>query len=658
MVVMSTDRFLHKLAKSRLLTAERLASATRESRTCNSASEIAEILVDRAILTRWQADHLLAGKSGFFLGKYKLLELIGRGAMGVVFKAEQPGMRRVVALKVMSQSLLDKPNAVDRFRREIRAAATLDHPNIVTAYDADSVDGRYYLVMEYVDGPDLKTWLRTHGQLPIGWVCECIRQAALGLQHAYERGVVHRDVKPSNLLVNAETALVAPKIKILDMGLARFVSESQVDGGLTRVDATLGTTDYVAPEQVISPREADVRADVYSLGCTFFQLLTDELPFESSGSVARLLLQPNQSPRDLRTLRPEISVELAAVLEKMLSYEPGDRFQTPMEVATVLEAFSGWQDPVEDVAVPDVATLETDECIAEKSTSEFRRDDTLNEFLGQLSEPSAEEMVFVAKSRPRSRSKTNTNLIWWSCAGLSMVALLVFWSFNAGRKPAAYSSAGRTTASATASGTNSGSKRLTPTEVDRRIVTWVTGQGGNVSITVGQSQTVLSSVSEIPDRPYLIEVIDLSHVTTLEPEGFRWLKRTPSLRSFHAGESAVTDQVAFELSQLKQLTTLDLGGTSVSNQGVRSLAGLHQLQSLNLRDTRVTDAGLVFVAALTELTYLNLSSTGVTGSGLKYLKRLKNLRTIDLRNLSVVSSDVAELRRALPNCRIIVPATL
>src|SRR3990172_2359075 len=218
-------------------------------------------------------------KKDFFqiLKKNQLLRVCGGGGVGVVFKAEQPEVR-TVAIKVLHRSLLSKPRAVSRFMREMRLAAVLNHPNLVVAYDADQIRETRYLVMEYVAGKSLKYYSQKQGRLPISWSCECIRQAALGLAHVHERGLVHRDVKPSNLLVISDSLSKRPRIKILDVGLSRFVSEADEDDGLTKAGQILGTMDYMAPEQIKDARTADIRADIYSLGTTLFQLLTGSPP--------------------------------------------------------------------------------------------------------------------------------------------------------------------------------------------------------------------------------------------------------------------------------------------------------------------------------------------------------------------------------------------
>ena len=268
---------------------------------------------------------------------YHVLRELGHGGMGVVYLAENTLMGRREALKVVSRELMERRNVSERFLREIRNSAQLQHPNIVTAYSAMHAGDRIVLAMEYIEGSDLGKLVHDRGPLQVADACNFIHQAALGLQHAHERGMVHRDIKPTNLML-ARTGNRAV-IKILDFGLARVTQEVPTDGALTRQGQMLGTPDYIAPEQTLNARTADIRADIYSLGCTFYYLLTGAPPFPASSLYEILQAHQSVDAMPLNLVRPEVPMELAAVVAKMMAKEPSNRFQNPREVAQATKRF-------------------------------------------------------------------------------------------------------------------------------------------------------------------------------------------------------------------------------------------------------------------------------------------------------------------------------
>jgi hypothetical protein len=280
--------------------------------------------------------------------RYRVEELLGVGGMGAVYRARHLLMERTVALKVINHNLVGDPAAVDRFRREMRAAAQLAHPNIVTAHDAEQAGATHFLVMEYVEGRSLARLLAENGPLPVPQACACVRQAALGLQHAFEQGMVHRDLKPHNLIVTPDG-----RVKILDFGLARFAVESLSPGGqpeeqggedprqaapeaVTEVGTVMGTPDYIAPEQVRNAHAADIRADIYSLGCTLYELLAGRPPFPEGTPLQKVMAHLDRKPPPVTAVRPEVPAEVARIVERMLAKEPAQRYQTPAEVAEAL----------------------------------------------------------------------------------------------------------------------------------------------------------------------------------------------------------------------------------------------------------------------------------------------------------------------------------
>jgi serine/threonine protein kinase len=276
--------------------------------------------------------------TGTSLGPYRLLEKLGEGGMGTVFRAVHTLLNREVALKVLLPERVNDPKAVARFLREIRAMGCLNHPNIVQFFEAGEVSGRHFLVMEFVEGVNLADLITREGRLSIADACESVRQAARGMQHAYEHGLVHRDLKPSNLMLTP-----AGVVKVLDLGLARL-SEDTITEELTSTGQVLGTVAYMAPEQGFARDAVTIRADIYSLGCTLYKLLTGRAPFFGSAydSPAKILLAHAHDPvPPIGQLRPDVPAEIAALLNRALAKAPASRFDTPAHLESALQPFVG-----------------------------------------------------------------------------------------------------------------------------------------------------------------------------------------------------------------------------------------------------------------------------------------------------------------------------
>lgn len=257
--------------------------------------------------------------------------------MGVVYQAEHRLMERTVALKVIHARLLSSNLAVERFRLEVKAAAKLSHRNIVTAFDAEQAGDLHFLVMEYIEGTSLADLVHRRGPLSVLHACNYILQAAKGLQHAYEKGMVHRDIKPHNLMHSKRGV-----IKVLDFGLARFASQQQAESGdtvLTRDGATVGTPDYIAPEQARNSRQADIRADIYSLGCTLYFLLAGRPPFPTGTAIEKVLAHCERTATPLSSLRDDVPPAVSQIVLRMMDKDPLKRFQTPAELVDALRPF-------------------------------------------------------------------------------------------------------------------------------------------------------------------------------------------------------------------------------------------------------------------------------------------------------------------------------
>ena len=301
------------------------------------AKALAARMVDDGLLSGFQADQLLQGRwKRFFIGKYKVLEKLGRGGMANVFLCEHKLMRRRVAVKVLPAVQGRDPAALERFYREARAVAAVDHPNLVRAYDIDQDENLHFLVMEFVDGVNLYDLVKRHGPLDPARAAHYVAGAAVGLQHAHEMGLVHRDIKPGNILVDRSGV-----VKVLDLGLALFFHPEDDDQLTKKYEETvLGTADYLAPEQALDSHAVDIRADIYSLGGTLYYLLTGRPPFPEGSITQKLVAHQQREPVPILELRPDTPPELVAVYERMAKKDPAARYQTPAEVVTALEPWT------------------------------------------------------------------------------------------------------------------------------------------------------------------------------------------------------------------------------------------------------------------------------------------------------------------------------
>ncbi len=338
----TSDEFLELMRKSGVMDDKRLdAYLQRLAPRASLAEDVdgtAGRLVRDGMLTQFQADQLLLGRwRRFAIGKYKVLEPLGSGGMGRVFLCEHKYMRRRVAVKVLPAAMAADPSALERFYREARAVAALDHPNIVRAYDIDEDNGLHFLVMEHIDGASLHDIVTKHGPMDVFRAIHYVRQAALGLQHAHETAaLVHRDIKPGNILVDRQGV-----VKILDLGLVRFFDDDEVAIGQDSRDGVLGTADYLAPEQARDSQRVDIRADIYSLGATFYFCVTGVPPFPEGTVAQKLRWHQSRTPKPVRELRPELLQAAAMVLEKMMAKDIDQRYQLPSDVVAALAPWAG-----------------------------------------------------------------------------------------------------------------------------------------------------------------------------------------------------------------------------------------------------------------------------------------------------------------------------
>jgi serine/threonine-protein kinase len=296
---------------------------------------LAERLVAERILTEFQARRLLRNKThGLIVGRYVILERLGAGGRGRVFQAQHRLMGRLVALKIIAPEIASRASSIARFYREMRLIGRLDHPNVIRAFDADQVGDLLYIVMEYVAGRSLDHVLEDRGALPAAEVVDYMAQAARGLAHAHQRGIVHRDVKPANLLLSDQG-----QVKVLDLGLSALMEVDSAASYATAAGMIVGTVHYMSPEQALA-LNADFRSDLFSLGCTMYHLLSGRLPFPGETLAECIALRIKGQLTPITDVRPDLSPPLVRLLEQLMARRPEDRFQTASEAAEALQTLA------------------------------------------------------------------------------------------------------------------------------------------------------------------------------------------------------------------------------------------------------------------------------------------------------------------------------
>lgn len=617
--MLTIEQFAASLSDSGLLSAEEVAEFRRTlARESASVQEFAGALVRTGRLTKYQARQAFDGHAqALVLGQYVLLDYIGAGGMGQVYRASHRTLGREVAIKTLSAKAVKSAESLKRFQREMRAAARLVHPNIVMAYDADQAGGVHFLVMEFVNGQDLKTIVKESGPLPVGKVVDYALQAARGLAYAHQQGVVHRDIKPANLLVDQEGAL-----KILDMGLARVSGiELSVDGqqddglagqqddGLTQTGIILGTADYMSPEQAENSRAVDGRSDIYSLGCTLFCLLTGKPPFaDETTNIKKLLAHSRRPVPSAAALRPEVPAGLDQIVQRMMAKHAADRQQSMQELIAELTAGrvlgAGLQ----------ISTANPDPGIPQ----------------------------IVGGNRPmavKRRSSLKGYLIAGAVAAAVLVAIVIA-SSSKGPNP------GQNV-------TPRASAAITETQNPQDALAHrVLGLGGVLEVVRQSSVITVRRPEELPKSTYRVKKLVFPPESRLADSDLAALAKFTSLESLELGGTRVSGEGFAGVAMPATLQRLYLSGCPLTAAGLKAVASAApNLNLLALSKTPVEDSWLEPVSKL-RLTTLSLDGTRLTDAGLESVGSLRWLTSLDLRDTKITPAGFFRIRTALPTCQL------
>lgn len=651
----------------------------RKAYPFKDAQSFARHLVTVKKLTRFQARVLLEErKQPLFLDRYIILDEIGSGGMGAVFKALHTQMDRIVALKILPKAAMNSSEKVRRFQREVRAAAKLEHSNIVTAFDAHESKGIHYLVMSYISGSDLAQVVRKQGPLPVGKAVKYITQAARGLEHAHNQGICHRDVKPANLLLDNQDI-----VKILDLGLAQIKPEESeadktVSYELTQAGMVMGTVSYIAPEQALDTRNADARSDIYSLGCTLYYLLTGRPVYSEDTTIKTIMAHQQNAIPSLCQDRSDVPKELDAVFQKMVAKNPDNRYQSMTSVISALQAINVEAEN-EFKATPQIdsdsqtmyeATSVIDnhrEVMETKPSSQpskrrgffvascllgiiglvwgagilFKVDTPEGTIILEIDQPELAGAVVSVDDQKKITIKTpeETDPIVVVADQKTHTLKVTKGGFETFTEQFTVKAGKQKTIKVRLEplgDVNKGEPKNSPAtsnDPHRCAVEMILQRGGYVSILTSSSQERISELSQLPSRRFALYSVVLSRRSQLSEADWKVLGRVKSVVSFVHAFTPISGAGLKQLKSFSNLLILDLNKTQLTDAGVTQISELASIRTLTLGGDRyLTNSTFDSLVKMSGLRRLNIGIYPIRNEGLKMLSQIPQLNILSLHS--------------------------
>ncbi|MDF1744901.1 MAG: protein kinase [Gimesia sp.] len=582
------------------------------------------------------------------IGQYQIIKKIGQGGMGVVYLAIHSRLKKQVVLKMLLDKDWDNLDQTQRFYREMELVGQLDHPNIVKATDAGESDNTCFLVMEYLEGHDLKTILKLEGPLSITATSSVLRQVANGLQYIHNHDLIHRDIKPSNLFLTTDG-----QVKILDLGLAGLRHAGSSINDLTDTNCVMGSAYYMAPEQAQSIKTIDQRSDIYSLGCTFYQLLTGQVPFRKQTQIETIIAHREETAPLLSDHLPEIPEQLEELFQSMIKKNPDDRIQTMSEVVKILDDF---------------LINKSEEPLNDSSDTYLTESQELKQICRNivLTTPVEAQNHYSSTQYQHPQRVLNRKIIFLLSSTMILLSITLALGLHYFSRPVPHP---------VPPVTLSPLPKLSSSQalIEREAANLVLNHGCEIDVLFpnGEKFSSIKNVQSLPNQDFYVSKIayvkpqtisheilsqidDLKYLAELnlndsfiEDRALDAIKGLTSLRRLDLHETGITDNGLSHIGALNNLTHLSLQiNQNITDEGLQILNQLQNLESVNLARTKTSDKGLEFIQNNPKINWLNISESQVSDQSVIHLNNLRQLKKLFLKETKISKKGIEEIRQS------------